>query len=273
MQDLPLRALLVAGLTTAVLYTSNSQEAEPRFLSLTTVGQAEIEPTMAEMTVVAEAEAELASEAWTSFRDQRRRALKTFSDLGLDGLTARGLGSQASYGPPIEETPQNMHTFQQWDMLQGVHVFELILVRVPLAGLDDESRGDLAARLIDTALDNGLVIIGGQQSPQHYQPRIRTFDYGANFPVRFVVPETEVLAAAARSDAMQRAREEAQVLASAQGLSLGRVSSVTTQPPQRVHTYRRPNQYYGSAPSGVPIEEIPSAGRLQVRATVRFELN
>lgn len=270
-----MRTLAAFGLAGAVALgaSSRSQEAPLRYVNVQAVGSAEWTPTHAEMRAVVSAQAEVASEAWEAFLQMRLRTLAAFASLEIDGLEVTTMGHSVAYAPPLGENPQMAHVHQQMDPLEGAHFWEIVKVVVPLPeGVSEEARGQLAVHLVDTAIDGGLMVIGGQANPNNYQPRTVSYDGRSDTPVRWILPDRSAVEAAAREDALARAEAEARHTAQAAGGRLGSINMVNLQPAQDVYTHRVPTQYLGNLPQGALIEEVPYNGVVQVRANVRYDL-
>ncbi len=173
------------------------------------------------------ASAGLASDAIQKFLSIKKRLKRGFADTEIEGLEIVGEEFTVSTNPVNQDRFSgrvmviNGVLQNQGDPNSRVHLSEIVVVAVPV-----KADGDLKEALLDVSL---VVDIGidleleavGNANPNNFNPS----QQGPKFISRRVADPDE-LERQATKDAVRQAREEAQQVASAAGVSVGKAIKV-----------------------------------------------
>ena len=269
---LAVAALVTGGVSLGI--ATRPGEPPPRTLSVQGIATVPLSPTTLELSVVVQSKAEIAADALAAFQEARRRAVEAFEELGVEGLTVRGGGSQVHYGKPLGEQEgvnPGRHVAPGVEVLEGTRFWEILTVEVTgIRELDEGGRGAVVASLLDVAADQGVGILGANANPWGNQPPV--YSYGGEIPVRYRCDDREALEEEVVSLALADAQRRAEEIARLRGLTPLSVGNVNVQPAVEQHRWRQPNAYYAQHSPNQPSTQTPFGGVLQARASVTYRI-
>lgn len=266
---------LTGAVALGLSFTPQDQAAPTRRITVRGSATVPLDGDTLELRLVVTGEGELASDAHGVFGTNRARTIEAFHGLGIEGLEVRGLGRALAYEPPEEagdSVNQRVYYGAGVVHIDGAQYWEVLLVTVPgQAALDAETRGDVLARLVDAAVDNGVELLGGQRLPDNRASA--RFGYAGDAPARYLPADRAAVERQAYLDAIENARDLAGAIAAAEGAAVGAPLTVDLQPTTVV--YRRGTQgaSYSSSSNSVPPEpDAGSHGAVRAMVTVGFQL-
>lgn len=221
-------ALVVVGLVSAPsLAQYPTDPAAAGGVTVFGTGEIRTKPHIVEIDLHAGASAELTADAIVKYRDAKKRTLKSFDDLKLEGLTITEQG--------LSLTPGNSDAMQA--MMRGwgpvgnavnskMQVQISSTLKVRLAGIQEKPAEEVMetiGKLLDAAQDSGSSIGPSQEELN------MAYRYGnavTSTMVRFVIRDLNSLREQAYEKAVADARARAERLARLNNIKLGDVSFV-----------------------------------------------
>ena len=211
---------------------SSSQPLAEGGITVDGLGEVEQRPERLVVRVRVSGKAEVAAEAHQAWIQARARAQAAYEGAGIQGLSIHPQGPTIDYSVGTGDD-MAMQGFvipgQQQDIESNVRYSEqLELVIDGLGELDDLERGELVARVLDTALDAGLELGPTEKAvnPFVFNPIPEASDEEDGL-VSWEASDVFGVEQAAYSAALVDARRRAQELAALAGVALGGVRSVS----------------------------------------------
>ena len=231
-----LPALLVAGMLGALAQATVSITPPQRTLSVTGTAQIQATPNLGLVAVAVQTQAETLTAAVEANNTAANRVVQAINNLRIPRLTVRTLDFNVN--PIYQQPPPNMPVTTPLKII-GYQVINRLEVRIPSSSSADLSSA--ISRVVDAALTAGANRVDS---------------------IQFTLEDVTAANNQALAQATRNARSTAQAMASAAGITLGPLQTISAQP------YYQPVPYLSRADMAVASAPPIIAGQLTIQQTV-----
>ncbi|MEX0725962.1 MAG: SIMPL domain-containing protein [Planctomycetaceae bacterium] len=241
-------------------------------ISVNGTGKASALPDLVEMGGTVTGDAELAQDAMTKFRNNRRRTVSAIESLKIDGLVITGGGMSISSGDISAQVQQMMMGRGMTQTPSKVNISEPLTFQ--MTGIDQAKAEELFETIIkvaDAGKDSGIDVRAKPMSAMQMQLQMQMGQSATSALALYKTSRVDELKHQAYEKAMQDATANAERLAKLAGVKLGKVLSI-----QEIPVAKKSNPeaaYYARYGIQLPAESDDYSSNTFSEIAVEIQLN